>query len=147
MKLLAPLLLLPLAFPLAAALQEKEKEHDEPETELAERMEELEDHTKALRKSLKPEGSSADALTHLAEIQRLTLVCKTMTPAAAGKLPEKERAAFVTAFRRSMVDFMQRQLELEAALLDGDAPAAQAAFDRFREMEDSSHERFAPADD
>jgi hypothetical protein len=45
-----------------------------------------------------------------------------------------------------MVDFLARQLELEAALLDGDAARVQAAFQRFREMEDSAHERFAPED-
>ena len=46
-----------------------------------------------------------------------------------------------------MVDFLTHQLELEAALLDGDAPRAKKAFESFRSMEDSSHERFAPEDD
>lgn len=140
-------LLLPLVFPLAAALQEPGQKPHEPETELARQMEQLEDQLRPLRKNLRADGSSAEALTALVEIQRLTLACKLLEPAAAARLPEAERKALVTAYRRTMVDFSMRQLELEAALLDGDAAATQAAFERLRAMEDSSHERFAPEDD
>lgn len=145
MKLRSFLLLVPLTVPFVPhALQEREGEH---ETELAQQMEKLEDQLKPLRKHLRPDGSRADALTALVEIQRLSLACKTLVPEIAAKLPESERAALVTAYRRTMVDFLLRQLELEGALLDGDEAAIQAAFDRFREMEDSAHERFAPEED
>ncbi len=140
-------LLLPLALPLAPVLQELGRHGREHESELARQMELLEDQLKPLRKLLRADGSSVEALSSLVEIQRLTLGCKQLVPAAATRLPEAERAAFVTAYRRTMVDFLMRQLELEAALLDGDAAAAQAAFERLRAMEDSSHERFAPEDD
>jgi hypothetical protein len=133
--------LLALALPFARA-----QEHEEGESELASHMEKIEDTVKLLRKNLKDDTTRSEALEALAEIQRLSLVCKGLTPSNAEKLPEAERAAFVTAYRRTMVDFLTRQLELEAALLDGDAAATKAAFDRFREMEDSAHERFAPED-
>lgn len=139
-------LLLVLAVPAARPASQEAQPHEE-ETELAARMERIEDALKLLRKSMKDEGARAAALTTLAEIQRLTLECKTLEPALAAKLPGDERAALVTAYRRTMVDFLLRQLELEAALLDGDAQAAQAAFERFRDMEDSAHERFAPEED
>ena len=42
-----------------------------------------------------------------------------------------------------MVDLLAAQLDLEAALLDGDAEATKAAFARVREMEDLGHERFS----
>lgn len=154
-ELLASLaLLLALSAASPAIVQEKngqenhqEKKHDEPETELAEHMEKIEDTVKLLRKNLKDPATYPAAREALLEIQRQTLTCKTLVPAAAADVPEGERAAFVTAYRRVMVDFGLRQLELEAALLDGDAKAAQTAFERFREMEDSSHERFAPEDE
>ncbi len=145
MKLRSFLLLVPLTVPFVPhALQEREGEH---ETELAQQMEKLEDQLKPLRKHLRPDGSRADALTALVEIQRLSLACKTLVPEIAAKLPESERAVLVTAYRRTMVDFLLRQLELEGALLDGDEAAIEAAVDRFREMEDSAHERFAPEED
>jgi hypothetical protein len=137
---LAALTFLPLGAVRAA--QEDEHEH----TELAGHMEALEDTVKVLRKALREPVARADALAAIAEIQRLSLLAKGLVPEIAAKLPETERAALTDAYRRTMVDFLQRQLELEAALLDGDAAKLQAAFDAFREMEDSAHERFAPED-
>lgn len=122
-----------------------EKKH-ELDTELAGHMEKIEDTVKLLRKHMKDENARPAALEALATIEQEALFCKALVPAAAATLPEGERAAFVTAYRRTMVDFLVRQLELEAALLDGNAEAAKAAFERFRDMEDSSHERFAPED-
>ncbi|MSR61951.1 MAG: hypothetical protein EXS08_05855 [Planctomycetes bacterium] len=119
-------------------------EHQEHETELGQHMEKLEDTLKGLRKSMKDPATLPAALSALAEIESLTLQCKLLTPEAAAKLPEAERAAFVTAYRRQMVDFLTHQLELEGALLDGDPAKVKAAFDKLREMEDPSHERFAP---
>jgi hypothetical protein len=139
-------LLLLLVWP-APRLRPQEPHPSEHETELAGHMEQIEDTAKLLRKHLKDESARPAALAALAEIERLTLTCKALVPAAAAKLPENEHGAFVTAYRRTMVDFLTRQLELEAALLDGDTEATKDAFERFREMEDSAHERFAPEDE
>lgn len=136
------------ALPLARSLSsQEERRKQEHETELSRHMEALEHAAKSLRKNLKEEATRPAALENLAEIERLSLLAKGLVPEVATKLPEGERAAFVTAYRRTMVDFLTRQLELEAAMLDGDAEKLKTAFDAFREMEDSSHERFAPEDD
>jgi hypothetical protein len=135
------------ALPLVRLQEPKEGKKQEHDTELARHMEVIEDTARALRKSLKDESTRPAALEALAEIERLSVLVKGLVPEAASKLPEAERGAFVTAYRRTMVDFLMRQLELEAALLDGDAEKAKTAFEAFRAMEDSSHERFAPEDD
>ena len=140
--------LLPLALFSAlslAPLPRQDPEHEE--TELGSHMEKIEDTVKLLRKNLKEPATWPAALDAVAEIERHSLAAKKLVPAAAAKLPEAERAAFVQAFRRQMVDFLRHQLDLEAALLDGNAEAAKAAFDSFRAMEDPSHERFAPEDE
>lgn len=120
---------------------------DLQESELAHHMEAIEDGVRSLRKELKDESSWPAALATLAEVQRLSLACKLLAPETARALPEAERAALVRAYRGTMVEFLRRQLELEDALLVGDAAAVQGAFERLREMEDSSHERFAPEDE
>jgi hypothetical protein len=127
---------------LARARGAQEDDH----TELAGHMEALEDTVKVLRKALREPVARADALGALAEIQRLSLLAKGLVPELAAELPEAERAALTDAYRREMVEFLRHQLDLEAALLDGDAAKVQAAFDAFRAMEDSAHERFAPED-
>ena len=138
--------LLPLALLSALALCASFQDEKHVETELGSHMEKIEDTVKLLRKHLKEPATYPAALDALAEIEHHSLQAKKLVPAAAATLPEAEQAAFKLAYRRQMVDFLRRQLELEAALLDGDAPAVKAAFDAFREMEDPSHERFAPED-
>lgn len=141
MKFLFPVALLS-AFALGTSFQDEKHE----ETELGSHMEAIEDTVKLLRKNLKEPATYPAALSALVDIQRHSLAAKALVPAAAAKLPEGERAAFTNAYRLQMVDFLRHQLELEAALLEGKAEAAKTAFDKFREMEDPSHERFAPED-
>jgi len=126
---------------------ERRRERHEEDTELARTMESIEHAVKRLRRSLRDEEMRGEALVSLVEIERLSLDCKQMVPLAMAKVPEGERTAFVRDYRRQMIAFLTRQLELEKALLDEDEAAIKEAFDRFREMEDSSHERFAPEDE
>jgi hypothetical protein len=142
MKFLIPVALLS-AFALGTSFQDEKHE----ETELGSHMEKIEDAVKLLRKHMKEPATYPAALDALAEIEQHSLQAKQLAPAAAAKLPAGEQAAFRTAYRRQMVDFLRHQLDLEAALLDGNAEAAKSAFDAFREMEDPSHERFAPEED
>jgi len=138
-------ILLPFALLSTLALASfQDGEHEE--TELGSHMEKIEDTVKLLRKHLKEPATYPAALEALAEIEHHSLQAKKLVPAAAASLPEAERAALTSAYRRQMVDFLRHQLDLEAALLDGNAEAAKAAFDLFRAMEDPSHERFAPED-
>jgi len=134
---------LSLGFALPARLPAASRD----DTELAQHMEAIEDNVKALRRALRTAEDPAAPLELLAEIERLSLLCKGLTPQMAASLPEAERAAFVKAYRKTAIEFLMHQLEFESALLDGDPEAIKAAFDRFRAMEDSAHERFAPEDD
>jgi hypothetical protein len=129
-----------LLVPLAAPARSVSADH----TELEEKMEAIEEIVKRLRRDLGEEVTHAQALEALVELERLSLDCKGLQPAFAERLPEAERASFVHAYRREMVKFLSVQLELEAALLDGDADATTDAFKRLRAMEDEAHERFAP---
>lgn len=141
---LVPSVLLVLGAALGAGLG---RPQEEPKTELAGHMEAIEDALKLLRKSLRePEGAAA-ALEALTVLQRESIASKALVPALAAPLPDRERTTLVKDYRRAMVDFVSLQLDLEAALLDGDAETAQALFDQLRQTEDSAHERFAPEDD
>lgn len=138
---------LALFLPLALARTRPQEPEEEHETELSRHMESIEDALRSLRRSLKDPTATEAALAALVEIERETVLAKSLTPAAAEKLPEREREAFALAYRLTMLEFLAHQLALERALLEGDQEAIPAAFERLRAMEDSSHERFAPEDD
>ena len=128
------------AFLAPSSLQETAQHAHE--TPLEEHMESIEDAVKRLRRSLRDPANLAGSLELVARMQADTLVCKGLEPRLSAGLPADERAASATAYRRLMVDFLSAQLELEAALLDGDAEATSAAFQRVRDFEEPGHERF-----
>ena len=110
-------------------------------------MEGIEDAIKHLRRSLRDPANLERSLELVVTLQTETFACKALTPSMAVDVPEPERAAFITAYRRTIVDFLDAELELEAALLDGDADATSAAFARVRGLEDTGHERFTRDED
>ena len=144
---LSPLLLgagLALASPLLLQpdAQESDGAQEHEHSELEEQMEVVEHAVKKLRRSLRDVANLDESLALVVEMQRAAFDCKMLVPRMAAQVAEAERPAFEAAYRRMMVDLLVAQLELEAALLDGDADATQAAFARVREMEDTGHERF-----
>lgn len=122
----------------AAQAQEPAHEHNE----LEESMEKIKGGVRKLRRSLKSAESDADSLMAIAGIQAAALTAKGESPRMTGSLPEAERAAFIVAYRKQMIELLQSMLTLESALLDGNREAATAAFDAMRGLEDPAHERF-----
>jgi len=131
-----------LAVVLAASPQDEEHEPATPEDRLEHEMEAIEGALKALRRSMRDPANRADSLDRVAEMQAATVVCKSLAPPMAETVPAGERKAFLVEYRLQLVDFLERLLELERALLSDDAEAAKVAFKQIREMEDSGHERF-----
>src|SRR5688572_31355351 len=73
------------------------------DTELAKQMEAIQDAQKKLRKSIKSPGENAASLEALTAMQQATVACKALVPAKAVKMPEAEKAKFVSAYRKDMV--------------------------------------------
>ncbi len=120
---------------------------DDDPSELEAQMEHIEDAVKHLRRSLRDPANRERSLELVVDMQAATFACKALTPAMLEDVPESARPAFVTDYRRTLVDFLDAQLELEAALLDGDEAATKAAFDRVRGLEDTGHARFTRDED
>lgn len=110
--------------------------------ELHEHMEVIDEALGKLRRSLRDPARCDESLDHIVLMQEKSLACKGLLPRLITELPVEERAAMERDYRRVMVDFLIAQLELEAALLDGDPDAAKTAFKQVRSMEESGHERF-----
>jgi len=135
-------LTLPALLAGALALGAISAPQEEEETELEKQMVVVEDGVKALRRSTRDPSRVAESLATLATVQAAALAAKQEVPVMAAAIPEGEREAFVKGYRKEMVIFVTSLLELETALLDGDADVIKAAYRTVHDMEDSGHDRF-----
>lgn len=110
--------------------------------EIAEQMEIVSGGLKRLRRTLKDSAQRTESLAILAEVERAALAAKQGTPPMTDTLPEGEREAFVTAYRKTIAELLTRMLELEVALLDADLEKAQELYERVKAMENLGHARF-----
>ncbi len=140
---LALLLLLPvLAAPRPAGAQS-----DAPAEEaLAQAMKRMESSMRVLRRSVRDAAQRPSALTELEALQLAVLDARRLAPPMAKSVPEAERDALLRAYRRALTVFLQRALELELAVLDGDVERAQKLWSELGELEEQGHERFAPGE-
>lgn len=112
------------------------------ETELDRRMLVIKAQVRTLRRSLRDAEKNPDSLSALHALQGAALEAKLMIPRTAAAIPEGERAAFVQAYRKDMVIFLEGALETERHVLEGDLVAAAEAFKALRALEDPGHERY-----
>ena len=112
------------------------------ESELDQRMLIVKAQVRTLRRSLRDAEKNPDSLAALHALQAAALEAKLMTPRTAAAVPEGERAAFVQAYRKDMVIFLEGALATERHVLEGDLEAAGEAFKALRALEDPGHERY-----
>jgi hypothetical protein len=118
-----------------------EEHHDE--SPLGQAMEHMNAGMRKANKALKA-GDTAGALEGLSEFQRNVIAAKAETPPMAAKQPEAERAAFVAAYRTTLLDVLRISCDVEQALLEGRLDDARTAFaEKLHPMEDTGHGRFA----
>lgn len=119
----------------------QEEHHDE--SPLGQAMEHMNAGMRKANKALKA-GDAAGALEGLGEFQRHVIAAKAETPPKAATLPEAERAAFVAAYRTTLLDVLRISCDVEQALVEGRLDDARTAFaEKLRPMEDTGHGRFA----
>ena len=57
-------------------------------------------------------------------------------------IPAAERPDYLKEYRKTMITLITRTLELEKALIEGDAAKAKELFRAVRAMEETGHDRF-----
>ena len=113
------------------------------DTELMKQMEEMQDHLKKLRKSIKDPKENAASLETLTKFQQLTVTSKALVPARAAQVPEAERAKFVAGYRKDMAALLGHLCQIEVALLDNDNAKAEELFKGLKQIEDDGHEKYS----
>jgi hypothetical protein len=116
-------------------------------SELNNEMEDMDEAMKKLRRSVRKAEQNEASLKLLQEIQTKAVACKDMVPTRAAKVPEADRAKFVTAYRKEMAAVLIDLLQMEQALLDGDNSKAQEIYKAIGEREDKDHDQFMQKDE
>ena len=126
----------------AAAEAEAAKTGAAVDTELAKHMEELQDHLKKLRRTLRKAEDNAESLQHIDKALEELVECKALIPAKAANVPEAERAQFVNGYRKDMVAVIMDLCQMELAVLEGNNDRAQEIHKGLKTKEDEGHEKY-----
>lgn len=124
----------------------EDKEEGSP---LHDKMEEMQDHYRALGRGLRrPSADDLPAyLSAVEQLQALTVETKTMTPPMVETLPEGERAAFLLAYKKKQLDTLRTLIEMEEALLNSDLEKAAELYDQLKKHKSEGHESFKEEED
>ena len=138
-----PLALAATAFlPLAEAWGPRQEREQHEESPLGQAMEHMKAGMRKAKRGLEA-GDTAAAIEGMGEFQANLLAAKLETPPMAASVPEGERAAFVAAFRVTLLDALRASCDVEQALLEGRLDDAKTLFgEKLRPMEKAGHERF-----
>ena len=110
--------------------------------ELSERMSDVEDLYKKLRRSIRKADTNAESLETIAKIQALMGQAKAMTPAWAAKMPEADRAKFVASYRDDMTAAIAQFDEMATAIKASDNAKAGEIYKKITAMQDAGHEKY-----
>ncbi len=115
---------------------------DHEESPLYESMEAIDGPYRKLRRQIGDASKNTESLKLLATIQKGALAAMGMVPSKAETLPRSERAAFVLAYKRKMLELLGATLDVEAALLKPDNAAAKATYRKLGKLRREGHEAF-----
>lgn len=142
MKLIPPIVAFATCAALVFSYDAVGSDEGEQESPLHQAMERIERGLKKIRREVKDAKSFDASLEAVVDMQNAAGETKLMTPPITEKQPEAERAAFVKDYRKRMIAVQKDLLDLEIALLDGDAAKAQELVKKVSDAEDSGHEKF-----
>ncbi len=114
----------------------------EDQTRIDQWMETIEEGMETLRKSVRDPALFGESIEVVEKMVQAAAWARTETPKMAANVAEGERAAFVRAYRKEMIELLVELLRLEAALLEGNTEDAQKIYKNLKKMEEAGHERF-----
>jgi len=133
-----PLALLLALSPLAASAQDKEKD-----TPLATEMKGMSKDFKQLKKQIADPTQKASSLDLLADIEKHVKAARELTPKNIDKVPEADRAAWMTDFKKQIDGLLAAYDKVQAAVSGDQFDQAKALLDDVLKLKREGHEKFA----
>ena len=118
-------------------------------TPLGERMEEVSDAYKSLRKGLRdPQEKGVDQYKKwAAEIVEAAQAAKDMTPALAAELKGKEKEKLIADYKKDMDAFILKAQELQRRLAKGDLEGAAKTIGLLNKLKKDGHTKYQEEED
>ena len=111
-------------------------------SKLQESMQRIGEAFKTVRRQVRMPEKNEDTLRLLSEFQRYAVAAKSLTPAKASEMPEKERAAFVKDYRVRLISLLEVMLKTEKAVLEGDPDKAYELLKEAQVIKSDAHRDF-----
>ncbi|MAW61301.1 MAG: hypothetical protein CMJ94_10755 [Planctomycetes bacterium] len=141
--LLSGLLLAALSAPVLSGTVQEPAGQEEEHTVIEENMKTIKGGMRQLRRGLRDAENLPAALPVIVDMQKAAQACKTEIPKMAASISdEKERAAFVAAYRQGMIATQRLMLDLEDAVIAGDLEKCAQLYDALKNSQDKGHDRF-----
>lgn len=119
---------------------------DEPETELAQKMDKMRGAFSALRRQIKDPTKNADSLAKLVTIRQNAEASVNLEPAKKVELPAAEQKKFVADYQAEMKKTLELIGKVEAALKANDNVEAEKLVGALGDAQKAGHKQFKKAD-
>ena len=136
--------LIGLALVSAPATRAADKEKAKGDTPLAKAMEELGDHYKALKKTVKDPSKKEESIKLIDKAYQACVTSKIHIPNMMAKVPEAEKAKTMDGYRRMMAVTIAEFAKLEQQIIDGKTEEAAETMKALKQLEDDGHEKYNP---
>jgi len=141
--LLSGLLVTALTAPVFSGSLQEPAAEDHEHTVIEDQMKKIKGSMRSLRRGLRSAETLPAALPVIMDMQAAAQIAKAEVPKMAeGIADEKERAAFVVAYRQGMIATQKMMLELEEAVLAGDLEKCAKLYSALGEGKDKGHDSF-----
>jgi hypothetical protein len=119
---------------------------DRPDTKIEGQMEEMGGAFRKLRKQVSDPAQNASSLELLAKIKAGALESVKYVPLRAATITEKDRDAWVAAYRKQLTEFTALVTKTEDALKAGDNAGAAKLVDKLHDAEKAGHKDYKTPD-
>ena len=116
---------------------------EEAVSALGTHMATLDDGMKKLRRSLRKDDAWQESIEMVIGMQHAAFEAKALLPPMLEKVAAGDRDQFLAGYRKEMAVLCMELLNLEISLLDRNAEAAQASYDKLREIKETGHKNFS----
>lgn len=141
--LLSGLLVAALTAPVFSGSLQEPAGQEEEHTVIEDQMNKIKGSMRQLRRGLRDAENLSAALPVILEMQAAAQIAKAEVPKMAASMEdEKERAAFVVAYRQGMIATQKLMLELEDAVLAGDMDRCAKLYSALGDGKDKGHDKF-----